>query len=584
MNPVQDLRSSIFDLRSSKIEGRRPIPCFLILHPYVKRLFPVFFLLLLCWFLFFWRLADRDLWSSHEARAAQDAQTLLLDHQWTLPRLFDRKVELQKPPLYYWLVAAIGWLRGRVDGWAVRLPAACSAMGTVFLVYGLCVAKGRKLAGFLAASFLATMVHYTWLARVGRIDMVLTLAVALQLVSLYLRPRSAALLGWLWLVAASLAAAMAILLKGPIGVLLPAVAWVVYSGTSSSEAGARRSKLEGLFAFVIGVLLAAPWFFLANHETNGELLKVFFIKHNFERGFGSGTLASHPWWFYLPRLVLDTFPWSILVPVILSVELKRAVRQPRRSDPEGRTSVAGLWKWLGSDQVARFGLIWLLTMFLILSCVQFKRSDYLLPAYPGLALFLGSVGERWLRNREGIRKSHVGRELRQERSVVRSHSSVASLCTRDQGQATTDYLSLTCNPSTPKIGFFAVLAAIVIGWFVHLNWILPGQEAGLELATFAREIRRRAPAPQLVLFFRTEAHDLAFHVGLPLDTILEWENLDIWASRPGVYYVVMPPEVAAEWPLHLKAGSLQEVMRNTDLSDGRHARPLVLLRTHPSKG
>src|SRR5262245_19878029 len=41
----------------------------------------------LCGFLFFYHLDRRDLWSSHEARAAQDAQTMLDDGDWLLPRL-----------------------------------------------------------------------------------------------------------------------------------------------------------------------------------------------------------------------------------------------------------------------------------------------------------------------------------------------------------------------------------------------------------------------------------------------------------------------------------------------------------------
>src|ERR1700730_17598998 len=68
-----------------------------ILHP----LSSLALLLILCSFLFFYRLADRDLWSSHEGRAAQDAQTILTDGCWGLPRQFDRRLELQKPPLYY---------------------------------------------------------------------------------------------------------------------------------------------------------------------------------------------------------------------------------------------------------------------------------------------------------------------------------------------------------------------------------------------------------------------------------------------------------------------------------------------------
>src|ERR1700730_8871717 len=89
-------------------------------------------LALLCCCLFFYHLADRDLWSSHEGRAAQDAQSILDDGCWGLPRQFDGQVELQKPPLYYWLVALAARARGvPVDAWAVRLPAALAGLGSV---------------------------------------------------------------------------------------------------------------------------------------------------------------------------------------------------------------------------------------------------------------------------------------------------------------------------------------------------------------------------------------------------------------------------------------------------------------------
>jgi hypothetical protein len=40
------------------------------------------------------------LWGSHEARAAQNAQRMLDDRSFGLPRLFDDHYDLQKPPLY----------------------------------------------------------------------------------------------------------------------------------------------------------------------------------------------------------------------------------------------------------------------------------------------------------------------------------------------------------------------------------------------------------------------------------------------------------------------------------------------------
>ncbi|HZT80739.1 MAG TPA: glycosyltransferase family 39 protein, partial [Gemmataceae bacterium] len=144
----------------------------------------------LCAFLFFLRLPDRDLWSSHEARAAQNAQAILDDGNWALPRLYDGRPELQKPPLYYWLVAATGWCNGgRVEGWAVRLPAALSATACVLGLWLLAWRRGRPVAGLVAAAALATAVHFTWLARVGRIDMPLTLAVGVAVAALCLASR-----------------------------------------------------------------------------------------------------------------------------------------------------------------------------------------------------------------------------------------------------------------------------------------------------------------------------------------------------------------------------------------------------------
>jgi 4-amino-4-deoxy-L-arabinose transferase-like glycosyltransferase len=179
-------------------------------------------LILLCGYLFFIRLADRDLWSSHEGRAGQNAQSILDDGNWALPHLFDGSVELQKPPLYYWLVAVATWLRGAdVDAWSVRIPAALAAASTVLWLFLFGLIRRRPEAGFLAAVLLATMVHYTWLARVGRIDMVLTFVVSLALAFLYMsrQTESAAgrnarlCLGYLFL-------GLALLLKGPIGALL----------------------------------------------------------------------------------------------------------------------------------------------------------------------------------------------------------------------------------------------------------------------------------------------------------------------------------------------------------------------------
>ncbi|HXG12951.1 MAG TPA: glycosyltransferase family 39 protein [Gemmataceae bacterium] len=481
---------------------------------------------LFCGFLFFHRLADRDLWNSHEARAAQDAQTILDDGCWGLPRLFDGRPELQKPPLYYWLVAGAACCRGGVvDAWAVRLPAAVAALGCVLLVYSLLRRRGRPIAGLTAALVLATAMHFTWLARVGRIDMPLTLAV------------SVALLGGLWLnngsfgwtLLAYLAIAAGLLLKGPIAVVLPAAVAAVHlltecllRGRGKADGTGRPVTWSSLWWGVPLVLgLTVPWYVWANVQTAGEFWRVFFWHHNIERGLGgSERLRAHPWWFYGPQLLLDWLPWS---PFLL---------------------VAGWWLvrrgWWRADAEARFGLVWLVTMAAVLSCFRFKRADYLLPAYPGAALFLGCVMEHWLRE--------------------------------------------TRRPRCLAAGFALVVGMTTASWLVYVDWNLPRWEPCREYRRFAAEIRRRAPAPERILFFRTEAHALAFHVGRPLDVLVWWDDLDAWAARPGVHYVVMPPTSAGERQRWLRSARLEEVLSNSDLVAGGHEKPLVLLRTCPLPG
>jgi 4-amino-4-deoxy-L-arabinose transferase-like glycosyltransferase len=508
-------------------------PPFSILYPPSSILYPLCsaaLLLVLCWFLFFYRLGDRDLWSSHEGRAAQDAQTILSDHQWGLPRLFDGRIELQKPPLYYWLVAGFAALRGGVvDAWSVRLPAAGAALGSVLVLFGLGLWRGRALAGGIAAAMLATALHYTWLARIGRIDMPLTFVIMVALVGFYLgeqcRCSQNRWSAWGWFFLAYTATAIAALLKGPIGVILPAVVagsclWL--QGELPGPQQARRwlrlvHELGLWWGLPLLLSSAVPWYLWADIKTNGKLFEVFFWKHNFERGFGGGSLTAHPWWFYGPRLAFDLLPWSLLLPAAAWLLIQRG--------------------WRHGDAEGKFGLTWLVAMTLLLSCFRFKRADYLLPAYPGAALFLGSIAERYYREAK-------------RRAVFAT-------------------------------GFSLSLGGLALGWWIYVSYLLPGQEPRLEFRHFAEEIRRRAPPPELVIFFRTEAHALAFHVGRPIDTILEWENLDVWCSRPGTYYVVMPPENADEWPRYLKLGRLEEVLRSSDLADGRHAHPLVLLRTRP---
>ena len=446
------------------------------------------------------RLSERGLWASHEARAAQNTVSLLDDSPGVLPHLFDGQTELQKPPGYYWLSALAAMITGDVNEWSVRLPAALAALLTVLAIYGYLVAKKRPLAGFIAALMLVTLVRFTGMARVARIDMPLTAAITCGLLVWHLGYANR----WSLLIASPFIA-FAVLLKGPIGFALPAV--VVLAVYAMEK---RRPPIGMLIlSFLVIAGLSLPWFVWANRETDGEFFRVFVWYHNIERALGgSESLASYPWWFYLPRLLLDAMPWTPLFVVLLV----------RRS---------------GS-----FGLWWFLSMLVLLSCSKFKRVDYLLPALPGLAIYLGCGAE----------------------SLYSAMSSTRQWMMRWV--------------------FLLVLMGCVVGWWGHDRWITPKEAARLDPTPFAKLIREQVPAPEPILLFRVESHLLAFELGHPVLSLVEWHHLNQWLQSPGEHSFVLPLEFVEECQRNVWTRGIVEVARSESVCPKLH-RPIVLMRTSP---
>lgn len=464
---------------------------------------PVGLLLGSMWLLFA-GLGQRDLTSSHEARAAQNAARMVQTGEWLLPRLFDDRPDYQKPPLYYWLVAGLGWACGAVDAWTVRAPAALAGLALVGLVWWHFQQQNRPTAALLGACALMTMVGFVSWGRVGRIDMPLTLGIALTL--------CAAVRGWV--VVAAVAAAAAVMLKGPIGLILPGAVLLAMRGLTGEP---KLSLSQWVVGCAIVVGLAGPWFVAAHCVSDGEFSRVFFGHHHLARALPAEADAPHagtdyPVWYYLPVLLWLAAPWSLLLAV---------------------GGVAGWRRVWADDAAVRLAVVWLAVMLGLLSLVRFKRADYLLPLLPAVAMLVGALGERVL----------AGRSVRGRRWVL------------------------------------GVLAAGVVGWMVGWSVYIFAWEAWRDndraMHQFAANVRRHTAGP--VLFFRVEDHALAFHLGRPLNTFLEWENLDIWAGRPGTHYIVMPAQCVRDWPAYLTQGQLVELLRH----DG--PRPIVLVRTLPGK-
>lgn len=482
------------------------------------------------YFSFFHHLANRDFWSSHEARAAMNANSILEGTGTMLPRIYDGSEDLQKPPLYYWLVAGISSLRGtNADSVSVRLPSALSATGIIILLLVFLWKNYDFYAGVLGACILITCIHFGWLARIGRIDMTLAFFTTSSILSFY---ESGKTQGWaksVFLLITYIAMLIAVLMKGlPAFVLILPLfffwfLFLIFCDNATNSFPKRLLLFKKLvidYHLVPGllcvVLLSGLYFYMVNEESGGRFYDVFFGYHHWVRALGDGALRSHPVWFYVCQFFVDFVPWSPLfyfsaLAVFFSSRFKLS-------------------------SIHWFGLIWFFSMFLVLSLVSYKRADYLLPAYPGAAIFLSVVLSDF------IKLSFFSKLL----------------------STRTFYKSLA-----------GILFVSSVSWVWYVDFYLPKYEPMREMKSAAKFIRNSTF--DNILFFNMESHALAFHIGKPLETIVGWENLEKSINLKKQAFLLTYPEnieeISGKFPDH-KLNVLYS--KNSQLTKG-FSRPFVFI-------
>lgn len=331
-------------------------------------------LVALCLVLFVFHLGARDIWDIDEGMHSAMAQTMLLSGDWVTP-VFNAEPFFDKPVLFNWLNAAAFRIFG-VSEFAARLPSALAGLACVIVT---CL-FGRKMydqgTGLLAAVILATSLEVLVLSRVVQYDMLFALLVTLALYLFAMgvmetRHRKAFFLAFY------AAAALAILAKGPLGLLLPGMVIGAYLLIERRPGLLREIQLPAGLSIV--ALIVTPWFALME-QANPGYLDYFIFKQHFGNFLGGeGALAPRhpePLYYYLPVLLGGLLPWSLMLPQALA----RGLREDRRA---GR----GLSLYL---------VIWAIGIFLFFSLATSKLSTYLLPMFPAAALLLGRYWRQFL--------------------------------------------------------------------------------------------------------------------------------------------------------------------------------------------
>lgn len=362
---------------------------------------------------FFTHLGTPRLWDRDEPRNSRASHEMLERGDWIVPT-FNGELRDHKPILLYWGQMVSYSLIGESE-FAARLPSALCAILTVFAVAVLATrlsgSRGINKEGFWAAGAMATCMLFVMAGRAATPDSCLIAFSTLGICSMVIAsltgapPYASGNVGkakWIPAMFGYTMLGLAVLAKGPVGLVLPlavVVAWWMVceslqrrslSGSLSKDSSLVQSvalriwnsfnpiqlfralwALRVLPGVVVCLLAAVPWYFAVGVETNGDFLRGFFWEHNVGRAMGSMEGHGGSIFFYPVAFLCGIFPWSLwLIPI--GMWAKSA----------SRDSVV-------SRQMVVLAVIWIGVYISAFSIASTKLPSYITPCYAGAALLIG---------------------------------------------------------------------------------------------------------------------------------------------------------------------------------------------------
>ena len=303
-------------------------------------------------------LFTRDPWSPDEPRAAEVAREMVVLGNYLVPHLNGAPYS-DKPPVFYWLASCFWRLGFGVN--SGRMVALLATTGTLLVVYAL----GRRLhspaTGLLAALITLTTSLHLFIPKFGVLDTLLAFFTASSIGCVVRAFEGGPARGRWWLAAYTLAA-LAVLTKGPVGLMVPLVVGLAYGALR------RREAVLGGWWHLAGasllLALVAAWLVPACIAAGPEYANDILFQQTAQRL--DGTSHYKPAHYYVTHAPEFFFPWTLLA------------------------LLAGCWAWREArargDRAAVLGLAWLVSVLVFFSLFTGKRERYLLPLLPAVGL------------------------------------------------------------------------------------------------------------------------------------------------------------------------------------------------------
>ena len=326
-----------------------------------------FVLLIIVGFNILFGIGGFPLTDPDEPAYAETAREMLVFKDYLSPRIFN-EFWYDKPPMYYWLVAAAFKIFG-VSEFAARLPAALMGIFTVLAVYFSTTKLFNERAGFWSGIVLGTCINLFYMGKASVTDTTLLFFMTGALLC-FLHEQY-----WVMYICMGLAT----MTKGPIGIVFPGTIIFLYLVCRGELR--RLLKMHILPGIVVCLLVTGPWYYCMYQLHGMDFINTFLGFHNLTRF----TTPEHPtrvlWYYYLPVIILGIFPWT----GILFQSIKATVTDSRSSD----------LRYLVFMQV------WWIFVLVFFTISKTKLVSYILPLFPALAIMVGWNIDRMMRENGG---------------------------------------------------------------------------------------------------------------------------------------------------------------------------------------
>lgn len=319
---------------------------------------------------------SRGLWEPDEPRYTYVAREMAQNGSFFMPRR-NGEFYAHKPPLMFWLIqAGTLFTGGEFNGISGRAPTLLGIILALWAFTGISTLWYDRKTAWWALFILSTSFLFWHKGGTGQIDMLLLGLELCALLFLFKNDGTPRLRNS---VAAFCFMGLAILAKGPVGLIVPCGIYL----TSRVMSGEKKLILKKHWLWGIPLAMAWPAAWLVLAKINGAP-DAYFNELLFDQNLGraQGTFGGHyhPFYYYLKYLIIDFMPWSFFMPVTVMILAKQTAIKKQSMRLAG----------------------WILFVVFFFSLCGGKRNLYILAVYPAASLLLASalpamaaVSDRW---------------------------------------------------------------------------------------------------------------------------------------------------------------------------------------------